>query len=85
VFTYSLITLLSLCFTIIAGGGVGVQQQQPLLLSEKVKGEVKPLPSIQSLAMPNVQEFSVLLSSGPHDVAPANELYYGFTMESTFR
>jgi virginiamycin B lyase len=73
VFTYSLIILLSLCFTIIVEvGGVGVQQQ-PLLLSEKVKGEGKPLPSIQSFAIPKLQEFSVPLGSGPHDVAPAND------------
>ena len=69
-FTYSLILLLSLCFTIIVEGG---GQQQPLLLSQKVKGEGKPLPSIQSLVKPTLQEFPVPLGSGPHDVAPAND------------
>jgi streptogramin lyase len=63
--------LFSLCFTIIVGRGVGVQR--PLLLSQKVEGEVKPLSSIHSLAMPNVQEFCVPLRSGPHDIAPAND------------
>src|SRR5215467_5237945 len=72
VFIYSLIILFSLCFTILEVGGVGVQQQS-LLLSEKVKGEGNPLAPIQSLAMPNMQEFSVPLGSGPHDVAPAND------------
>src|SRR5690242_2868123 len=71
VFTYSLIMLFSLCFTILVGGEVRVQR--PLLLSQKVEGEVKHLSSIHSLAMPNVQEFSVPLGSGPHDIAPAND------------
>ena len=64
VFTYSLILLLILTFTMILGG-----QQQPLFLSEKVKGEGKPLSSILRLAKPTLQEFPVPLGSGPHDVA----------------
>ena len=60
VFTYSLILLLILTFTMILGG-----QQQPLFLSEKVKGEGKPLSSILRLAKPTLPEFPVPLSSGP--------------------
>ncbi len=50
VFTCSLILLLILSFTMIVGG-----QQQPLLLSEKVKGEGKPLSSILRLAKPTLK------------------------------
>jgi streptogramin lyase len=52
-------------------------QQQPLFLSEKVKGEGKPLSSILRLAKPTLQEFPVPLGSGPHDVAAANDGQFG--------
>lgn len=67
VFAYSLLLLLILCFTIIVGG------QQSLLLSVQVKGRVEQPLSIRSPTRPTLQEFSVPLGSGPHDVAPAND------------
>ena len=67
VFAYSLLLLLVLCFTIIVGG------QQFLLLSVQVKGRVEQPSSILSSIRPTLQEFSVPLGSGPHDVAPAND------------
>jgi virginiamycin B lyase len=67
VFAYSLLLLLILCFTIIVEG------QQSLLLSVQVKGRVEQPLSIRSPTRPTLQEFSVPLGSGPHDVAPAND------------